>query len=93
MVLVMRSYTRVHDALRRVLYWNGVHLDPYTVMEAATLLSRYFDHCDKSSLEGFELLMGKALRDAGASVDLEHIIREVARVANVGCEENHRLRS
>ncbi len=89
----MVVYSRVYEALRIVLYAKGVHLDPYTVMEAATLLSRYFTHCDDASLEGFENLMKKALESVGVSIDLTPVIREVARLVEAGCEENHRLRN
>ena len=89
----MQDYGKVYEALRVALYARGVHLDPYTVMEAATLLARYLSRCDKPSLDGFEAMMKHALNKAGVALDLERVIREVGRLTGMGCDENHRLRN
>ncbi len=83
------------EALRRIVSNRGYVVDPYSMLEVATLIARYASRCDDGSLMGAEGMLSSILAKAGA-VDAvgeaRDIIREVVETLG-GCEENHRLRS
>ena len=87
-------YARLLDLLRRSLYARGYVLDPYSVMEVATLVANYIRRCEESSWLGAVGLLSKILGKAGvddSEDEARGIIREVVELLG-GCEENHRLR-
>ncbi len=88
------GYEAVRRTLVERLYARRIVVDPYTLMEVATLINLYFARCDPGHLEGAEDALGLILRKLGVKEPMRtarEVISEVVARVKPGCEENHRL--
>ncbi len=89
------GYEDTRRVLTLVLYDRGIVLDPYSIMEVATLIHSYFVRGVESDVRGAIELLYRLLEKMGyenAYSMADSIVREVvARVERILDEENHRL--
>ena len=89
------SYDELRASLLQSLYGRRIVVDPYTIMEVATLVSLYVSSCERGYFEGavkaLSTVLGKLGVDGYERV-AEDVIREVVLKGGGGCEENHRHR-